>query len=113
MNSRRELLAALARRQAAIAGEALDVAWLDGYAAGVDAARTERVRAGCVRELMGTFEVCQALGVTRAGLKKWRDRGEFPAPLAVLACSPVWDGCEVRIWHAKQRGDRVARGRSA
>lgn len=59
--------------------------------------------------LMGPGEVLRALGVAPITLKRWRDAGVFPKPLAELEVGPVWDGAEVLAWHENRSRDARAR----
>jgi hypothetical protein len=57
-----------------------------------------------VREYMGPAEIRRALGIrsTRT-LHLWRQRPDFPEPLATLEIGPVWDGAQIRQWHANRK----------
>jgi hypothetical protein len=50
-------------------------------------------------ELWGSAELCEAFGVSRESLRKWKGKPGFPKPLADLAMGPVWDAAKVRAWH--------------
>lgn len=50
-------------------------------------------------ELWGSAELCEAFGVSRETLRKWKGKPGFPAPLATLAMGPVWDAAQVKAWH--------------
>jgi hypothetical protein len=52
--------------------------------------KTKRARPSClddVPELVTHREVARLFAVTPAGLRKWVDRGEFPAPHSIIACT--------------------------
>lgn len=59
-----------------------------------------------VTRLAGVTEVCENVGVTRRGLKNWRDRNGFPPPVAELASGPVWDMRDVEKWVDERRAPR-------
>jgi hypothetical protein len=41
-------------------------------------------------ELVGVAEVCEIGGLARMQLKRLRDAGKFPEPVAELAAGPIW-----------------------
>ena len=50
-------------------------------------------------DLVGLAEIAQRAGVTKDAVHKWRARyQDFPAPMAVLAATPVWDYGDVQRW---------------
>lgn len=54
-------------------------------------------------QVLGNAEVCDLLGLERMELKRLRDRGDFPQPLAVLRSGPVWDEREVKQWQTSHK----------
>lgn len=59
--------------------------------------------------LAGVAEICENVGITRRGLKNWRDRNGFPTPIAELAGGPVWDMRDVEKWVDERRNAPAAR----
>lgn len=55
-------------------------------------------------ELAGSQEVAQILGVSRQQLRNLIARGDFPEPVAQLACGPVWLADNVRAYVRPLRG---------
>jgi predicted DNA-binding transcriptional regulator AlpA len=51
-----------------------------------------------VGELVGVAEVCDRLGIKRMTLKRLRDSGKFPAPVAELRAGPVWRLADIEAW---------------
>jgi hypothetical protein len=52
-------------------------------------------------DLMGLGDLAIFFGVGVSTVGNWRDRAErtgMPAPVAILANGPVWDGAEVVEW---------------
>lgn len=54
------------------------------------------------KRLLGVKEVCALLGVQRMTLKRLRDKGGFPEPLAELATGPIWNEREVQEWQTSR-----------
>ncbi len=54
-------------------------------------------------ELMGLAEVCDYLGLERMQVRRLEDRGEFPAPVAVLRATPVWKAADIRAFKQSAR----------
>lgn len=48
--------------------------------------------------LAGPAELAARFKVSRYTIRLWRDRQDFPAPLAELAAGPVWDLTQVEKW---------------
>lgn len=52
-----------------------------------------------VGDLMGVAEIAIEAGVGPNAVTNWRERYEdFPAPLVLLHCGPVFDWQEVHTW---------------
>lgn len=56
-----------------------------------------------VPELWGMTEVCENLGLSRARVHQFRRNvnnlyPDFPKPVAVLSCGPIWVAAEVKAW---------------
>ena len=47
---------------------------------------------------VGAVEIAQRLGVTRATVDKWRQRGIFPAPQWTVGGRPAWEWSTVDEW---------------
>lgn len=56
-------------------------------------------------DLVGTYEVCERLGVTRSAVHQWVNmpRFEFPQPRAHLKCGTIWEWGDIRKWNASHR----------
>lgn len=54
-------------------------------------------------DVVGISEVADRLGVQRATVDRWRQRGLMPAPTWDLAGGPVWLWADVQVW-AKNSG---------
>ena len=53
--------------------------------------------------LLGVSEICALLNVQRMTLKRLRDAGNFPDPLAELNAGPVWDEGVIKEWQTSHR----------
>lgn len=74
------------------------------------------VRCVPVDELVGCAEIADWLGVSRQTVTNWRARwADFPAPIADLACGPIFDWRDVERWllieHETTRRGYTRRGR--
>jgi len=53
-------------------------------------------------KLMGNYEVAVRLGVTKQRVHQLRSTRNFPKPIEVLACGPVWRAMDIesfaRTW---------------
>ena len=50
-------------------------------------------------DLVGLAEIAQRAGVSKDAVHKWRARHpDFPAPMAVLAATPVWAYGDIHKW---------------
>lgn len=52
--------------------------------------------------LLGTTELAELAGVTSNTVASWRHRGRLPAPVAELACGPIWLQEEIEAWLASR-----------
>jgi predicted DNA-binding transcriptional regulator AlpA len=59
-------------------------------------------------DLLGPSEVCELLEVSPMTLKRYRDAGGFPAPVAELSIGAVWAAEDVRQWHEDRTRDAHA-----
>lgn len=57
-------------------------------------------------ELLGTAEVCEALGLSRGALHARRRGGDFPEPVAALRAGPVWTRAQI-VGYARARSERL------
>ena len=57
-------------------------------------------------ELMGLAEVCDYLGLERMQVRRLEDRGEFPAPVAVLRATPVWKAADIRQFKGRRTASK-------
>lgn len=49
--------------------------------------------------LVGVAEIAARANVTRQPIANWRSRwSDFPQPLTVLSCGPVYDWSEIEQW---------------
>lgn len=60
-------------------------------------------------ELWGPGEIKNALKVSGVTLKRWRDAGTFPEPIASLSIGDVWLADDVRAWSEIRNRDADAR----
>lgn len=52
-------------------------------------------------DIMGLFEIAQLAGVSTQAVWNWTSRhDDFPQPVAVLKCGPIYAGPAVRAWLA-------------
>lgn len=52
-------------------------------------------------DIMGLFEIAQLAGVSTQAVWNWTSRhDDFPRPVAVLKCGPIYAGPAVRAWLA-------------
>ena len=49
-----------------------------------------------VLQLAGAAEVARVLGCRKQQITKLRQREDFPAPVAFLAATPIWDLRQIR-----------------
>lgn len=54
-------------------------------------------------ELMGPGEVRVYLQISRPTLATYRQRADFPKPVAELEIGPVWLAADVRAWNARRQ----------
>lgn len=57
-------------------------------------------------ELLGSAEVCEALGLSRGALHARRRGGDFPEPIAALRAGPVWTRAQI-VGYARARCERL------
>ncbi|GGM10517.1 MULTISPECIES: helix-turn-helix transcriptional regulator [Micromonospora] len=57
-------------------------------------------------ELMGPWEICQRLGVSRSRFQQIALRPSFPRPYQELKATKVWLAVEVEAWIAEHRQPR-------
>jgi len=58
--------------------------------------------------LAGVSEVADYLSITPSALADRRRRFDFPAPIAILRCGPIWDMDEVEAYAERRRQDPYA-----
>jgi prophage regulatory protein len=56
-----------------------------------------------MRDLMGSAEIGERLGVSRQRVQQLVTRPDFPKPLRVLAMGKVWDSEDVEAWIREHR----------
>lgn len=49
-------------------------------------------------DIVGAAELAEMLGVPRAQIYVWKNRGKLPVPDAALAAGPVWRRSTIRAW---------------
>jgi len=58
-------------------------------------------------DLVGIIEIANRAGVKKDAVHKWRKRyAGFPAPVVMLAATPVWEWDDVARW-LEETGRRV------
>jgi predicted DNA-binding transcriptional regulator AlpA len=57
--------------------------------------------------LLGTSEVAVVLGVRKQQIHALRKNAKFPAPITILAATPIWDKREVDAFLAQWRPWKV------
>ncbi len=60
---------------------------------------------GC-DQLLGVAEVCALLGLSRGALGHRRRRPDFPEPVALLDCGPIWARSQI-VAYAAERCSRL------
>lgn len=63
------------------------------------------------KQIVGTAEVASLLGCSKQQIASLRKNPKFPAPIATLAATPLWDASQIAAFKAdwKRRGkNRIA-----
>lgn len=58
-------------------------------------------------DLMGVWEVSQALGISQSLVSTWNARGKMPTPIAVLKSGPIWTRRQIEpLLRMKREGEK-------
>lgn len=73
----------------------------------IDAGWTAAERALLTRDIAGIAELAKHLGTSPGTVRSWRERhADFPAPIAELACGPIWLLVDVLRWRDQRQPGR-------
>ncbi|WP_289142440.1 AlpA family transcriptional regulator [uncultured Brevibacillus sp.] len=59
-----------------------------------------------IDDIMGLSEVSEMTGKSKANIKEYQKRGQFPEPVKILASGPLWLRDKIQTWMdtPRQRG---------